>query len=80
MQVMYNSRVHKDGKPHIVGTHSGTPRIWLVQVWPEGFGHSLLFRPKGKVYISDLATLIDAHLRKEGISGDTEIRWIATAR
>jgi hypothetical protein len=86
--VLYDSLV---GKPFIRGEHHGNPRQWKVKVLVSALPDSLTFTPKGKVYISDLAEIVDAQIRadmdeaqEEGTLVDTgkplRIRWTATAR
>lgn len=80
MIVLYDSNV---GKPVIRGEHHGTPRLWVVQVRATGMDDVVTFRPLAKVYIRDLADLIDDHLL--GVIAETgknisRVRWTATAR
>ncbi|MCY1286649.1 hypothetical protein D9M70_356250 [compost metagenome] len=78
--VTYDSNV---GRPFIRGTHNGNPRMWTVQVRVQGFPDVISFRPSDKVYISDLAGLIDRHLREEAVEHGVHVqrvRWTAVAR
>lgn len=61
------------------GDHDGTPRVWVVQVRADDLDEVITFRPKGKVYIQDLADLIDKELIAAGVK-DGRVRWTATAR
>ncbi|MCY1419620.1 hypothetical protein D9M71_352100 [compost metagenome] len=54
-----------------------------MQVRVQGFPDVISFRPSDKVYISDLAGLIDSHLREEAVEHGIHVkrvRWTAVAR
>lgn len=69
----------KSMKVTLRGEHNGTPRMWVVQVRADDLDEVITFRPKGKVYIRDLADLIDHELLTAGVK-DGRVRWTATAR
>lgn len=83
MQVMFDSLT---GKVTQVGQHDGNPRIWTVVLRPtfeDGTTEKWTFKSPSKVYIRDLADLIDDHLRAEVIKRIqivTRMRWVAMAR
>lgn len=82
MNVVFDSN-NPTKRPRIIGEGNGTPRIWTVQLRAEGIEGMVTFKSKGKVYIRDLAEMVDeyilAHIKVLGVTIG-RIRWTATAR
>lgn len=83
MQAMYDS---KTGRLTRRGDHDGTPRLWTVTnnlTYADGEKQKMTFRTKQKVQITQLADIIDDHIREEiGVRQVAVVRhqWTAIAR
>lgn len=82
MNVVFDS-LNPTGRPRIIGEGNGMPRMWTVQLRAEGIEGVVTFKSKGKVFIRDLAEIVDeyilAHVKVDKVKIG-RIRWTANAR
>ena len=90
MQVFWDSRV--GGPPRMASGQTpkkaqhrrGTPRVWTIElmVWSETEKEKILIRPRGKMTMFDIQTIVDEHIAQfVSESGEvTRSYWSASAR